>query len=243
VLATIFLLLLGGLIALLWRRQRLAASLLLVDLIVVYLGGTQLFPSMLLNELQVGYPTTITQWGKKPAIVLLGMGTEQVGDSDTYEVGGLSQARLLKALELYHDCEKGPDECRLIISGGDPQAHGRSEAEVYAERLLDLGVEPDDVIQEPLSRNTWENAKNTSAIVKNQAFDQVVVVSSGVHVRRAAQYFAHFGISVVPVRADFVNPKSGLIPDATNLWLTTVALHEYVGMARFHVYNVLGWNG
>jgi len=243
VLFATFLLLLGVFSAQLLNRRRTALALLTTCLIVILVGGTAPFPRSLLEPLQTAYQNNVSAWKKRPAIVLLGMGTEPIGDSGKFEVGGFSQARLLKTLELYHDCEsRGPDDCKLVVSGGDPQAHGHSEAEIYTSRLVELGVEPDDIIQEPASRSTWENARNTSAILKNKGFDQIVVVTSGVHVQRSDLYFRHFGINATPIRADFINPVPGLLPNATNLWLTTVALHEYIGILRYHVYTSLGWN-
>jgi len=243
VLTAILILLLGACVALVYCRRRVVASLLTCGLVLITAAGTAPLPTRLLEGLQGGYATNApATWGQHPAIVVLGIGTETIGGSEDVEVGAFSQSRLLKAIELYRACEIEIDECLLVISGGDPQGHGQSEAGVYAKRLKELGVESDDIVQETASRNTWENAKFTSQILKTRGVDQVIVVTSGFHLRRAAQYFGHFGTQVVPVRADYVNPHDGVMPQAFNLWLTTVALHEYIGMARYHVYNTLGWN-
>jgi len=37
-------------------------------------------------------------------------------------------------------------------------------------------------------------------------------------------------------------PPYALWPSAQNLVLTDVALHEYLGVLRYHVYNAMGWN-
>ncbi len=50
----------------------------------------------------------------------------------------------------------------MIISGGDAQNNGVTEAEVYEQQLLRLGVPMADIIQEPNSVNTWKNAQLTS---------------------------------------------------------------------------------
>jgi uncharacterized SAM-binding protein YcdF (DUF218 family) len=70
----------------------------------------------------------------------------------------------------------------------------------------------------------------------------VVLVTSGVHLRRAELYFRHFGIRAVPVRADYVDAVITPVPQAYNFLLMDVALHEYTGLARYRVYNLLGWN-
>jgi hypothetical protein len=47
----------------------------------------------------------------------------------------------------------------------------------------------------------------------------------------------------VPVRADYLNVVPSWLPAASNFLLTDVALHEYLGVARFRLYDAMGWNG
>jgi hypothetical protein len=44
------------------------------------------------------------------------------------------------------------------------------------------------------------------------------------------------------VRADYLHANLGLWPSAQNLVLTDVALHEYLGVLRYRVYNAMDWN-
>ena len=69
-----------------------------------------------------------------------------------------------------------------------------------------------------------------------------MLVSSGVHVRRATLYFSHFLDHVTAVRADYLQPILASVPLGYNIALTDLALHEYAGIARYHVYQRLGWN-
>ena len=59
---------------------------------------------------------------------------------------------------------------------------------------------------------------------------------------RWAKYFAHFGIETTPVRADYGRVDVRPMPLSFNFLLTDVAIHEYVGIWRYYVYNALGWN-
>lgn len=68
------------------------------------------------------------------------------------------------------------------------------------------------------------------------------LVSSGIHVRRGALYFSHFGIRAEPIRADYVTARVSLVPTAYHFLLADLALHEYLGIWRYSVYNLLGWN-
>lgn len=90
--------------------------------------------------------------------------------------------------------------------------------------------------------NTWQNAQFARPILRQYGADRVLLVSSGIHLRRSLLYFAHFGIDPVPMRADYLRARLLPLPLAYNFTLTDFALHEYVGIARYYVYNALGWN-
>jgi uncharacterized SAM-binding protein YcdF (DUF218 family) len=62
------------------------------------------------------------------------------------------------------------------------------------------------------------------------------------HLPRATLYFHHFGIPVLPVRADYTSADFSVIPTSGNLLLTDVLLHEYVGVLRYRIYEAMGWN-
>ena len=53
-----------------------------------------------------------------------------------------------------------------------------SEAYVYARELARLGVPRDRIEQEDASANTWENARNSSAMLRHDP-SRVVIVTSG----------------------------------------------------------------
>jgi uncharacterized SAM-binding protein YcdF (DUF218 family) len=72
--------------------------------------------------------------------------------------------------------------------------------------------------------------------------DQVFLVTSGIHLRRSLLYFGHFGIRGQPVRADFVSAMLSPIPLSYNFLLADLAIHEYVGVLRYYVYQFMGWN-
>ena len=90
--------------------------------------------------------------------------------------------------------------------------------------------------------NTWQNAQFSRPLL--QAFDpqKLVLVTSAIHLRRSLLYFEHFGLRPQPVRGGDVEAVLSPWPLAWNMALCDAALHEYLGMAQFHLYNALGWN-
>src|SRR5437867_9709697 len=106
--------------------------------------------------------------------------------------------------------------CTVIVSGGDPHGLGVSEANVYGAVLVKIGVDPADLVIEGRSLNTWQNAQFCAAWLNGHPQDQVVLVTSGFHLRRSILYFAHFGIHALPARADYVDAPMHLLPQAYN---------------------------
>jgi len=229
-----------------WLGWRRSGYLSLVLALVLLIGvGCGPLPRLLLEDLQAGYSARpILQPARVTAIVLLGNGTEEVGSPRAHavEVGPLAYGRIVKALELYQACKRLNPTCFILISGGDPQHHGASEAAVYGDQLDQLGVPPTDLVREERSLNTFQNAQYTAALLSARPADQVILVSSGLHLRRAVLYFAHFGLHPQPVRADFVSAMSSPLPLSYNFLVADLALHEYEGVVRYYIYERMGWN-
>ncbi len=234
VIATLFLVL---------KWHRTSRTLYGVSLILFFAIGGGWVPQYLLQQLQSQYLANPSiEWGDKDVIVLLGAGTEKIPQSDGVEPGMFAYARILEAGELYQDCRKSTPHCTIIVSGGDPAEHGVSEAVVYRNVLVRLGVPQDDIVAESKSMNTYQNAQLTSEILKAYAGGRVLLVSSGFHLRRSALYFDHFGVITTPVRADYLDAKQTVLPSAYNFTVMDVAINEYIGILRYRVYNRLGWN-
>jgi uncharacterized SAM-binding protein YcdF (DUF218 family) len=227
--------------ALKWRRA--SRPLYVMSVILTMAVGCGPVPVWLLGDLQSAYAANPTiEWGKRNAIILLGAGTEKVARFDLIEPGTFSYARIVETAELYNDCRKTEADCKIVASGGDARHNGSPEATVYRNSLIRLGVDAADVLLEPDSVNTWQNAQFTSAVLQRDNADRVLLVSSGINLRRSVLYFAHFGISTTPVRADYLRAVLSPLPLSYNFAVADFALHEYIGIARYHVYNALGWN-
>jgi uncharacterized SAM-binding protein YcdF (DUF218 family) len=153
-----------------------------------------------------------------------------------------ANGRLFSALSLYHDCRMAQADCKLLISGGDPQGHGATEAEVYRMALLRAGVPASDLMVEPRSLTTWQNAQFSKPLLEADGAQRVLLVTSGLHLRRSLLFFAHFGLHPQPVRGDYVKPDWSFYPVAWNFMVADAALHEYTGLARYHFYSAMGWN-
>jgi uncharacterized SAM-binding protein YcdF (DUF218 family) len=200
-------------------------------------------PAWLLDHLQEDYSAIPSvHWSTRNAIVLLAAGTTRLDQGDPLQPTLFANGRILRAAMLYRDCKLAGKECLILVSGGDSQHHGTAESTVYAGVLARLGVAPQDIQTDTLSLNTFENARYSRRLVLDYDPQTLVLVTSGVHLRRSLLDFDHFSMKPTPVSADVVSATLGWWPQASNLQLCDVALHEYIGIAQFHVYEALGWN-
>lgn len=227
------------------RRKRPAASRSVVVLILLLIAGIGCgpVPAWLMRGLQGDYAVTPPPlWQARNAIVLLGAGTFRDTVHGTVEPSFFANGRILTAVAQYQSCHATGGDCKVLVSGGDALRNGAPEAIVYRGTLVRAGVPATDVLLEDRSLSTWHNAQYSKPILDAYAPQHTVLITSGLHMRRSLLYFAHFGIQPQPVRGDLIEPLWSFYPLSWNFAVADAALHEYVGIARYHVYNALGLN-
>ena len=77
-------------------------------------------------------------------------------------------------------------EAKLILTGGNADDSGKTEAEVMRELLAEKGVPDASMILEDEAKTTKENFLNVAAMIDPAA--PVVFISSGYHMERAVMY-------------------------------------------------------
>jgi uncharacterized SAM-binding protein YcdF (DUF218 family) len=224
-----------------WRRTGWLLALLAFALF--FAAGCGPLPAWLLFHLQAPYATRPSiAWASRNVIVVLGAGTSRV--PATHEVQPLifADGRILEAYALYRACKQSGNDCKIVVSGGDAYRYGVAEADAYASVLVSIGMDRADLVLEARSMNTWQNAQFVQPLLKAYQPQQSVLVTSALHLRRAQLFFTHFGMSVIPVRGDYADVRLSWMPNSWNLALTDFALHEYIGVLTYRLYNAMGWN-
>lgn len=181
-------------------------------------------------------------WASRNAIVVLGAGNTLIFATGEITPPVTAGNRLIESYTLYRECKRTSNDCKLIVSGGDGSHVGKSEAAVYGDSLLRMGVNRDDLMLESRSMSTWQNAQFVQPMLKAYAPQRVVLVTSAMHMRRAQKAFEHFGIDALPVRGDYVGLWYSWLPNSQSLALTDRCLHEYAGLLVYDIYNAMGWN-
>lgn len=238
----ILILLMMALVSLFFNRQRGGIVFTLLAAVLFYFVGSGFLTQMTLNSLQ-SYPPLLTpHWKDRNAILLLGIGTQSWPNSSLITTHFLGYSRIHEAARLYYLCKQQAVVCRVITIGGDPTHHGATESNIMARELIEIGIPAADIIMEPKSRNTFENAKYSSEIIHSQKFDDLILVTSGFHMRRSLLLFQIFNLYPQSAPSDRLTTRISLIPLSQNFTYLDLALHEYLGMAQYYLYNFMGWN-
>ena len=154
--------------------------------------------------------------------------------------GGNTSARTTRAIELF---KQGYGK-KLIFSGANSDPSAISDAAQMAKQARRSGVSISDILIEEQAKNTNENAKNVSNIVKDRKYKSIILVTSPYHSTRAALEFKKAFLNT-DVRV-FSAPVDNDL-EWSDLWWTNMrgwylALSELVGICRFYV-GVSNLNG
>lgn len=130
----------------------------------------------------------------------------------------------------------------IILSGGKT---GRSsEAQRMAEAINQLGIPDSVLLLEERSRNTRDNAQFTAALAKPRGVRTVLLVTSGLHMPRAALLFREAGFHVVPVpvpeRSRRMSWLRSWLPSSSALWRSGRAMKEFTALAAAHLQKRAG---
>lgn len=237
-------------LALLWRRGRRAVIVL--ALVLLWVGSNRYVAYALIRSLESRYPP-LAGPADAEAIVVLGGGTR--GSDPPRPMTEVNEAgdRLLYAARLYHD---GAAEI-VVVTGGSiewltPEGVGPEAGDMSALMQL-LDVPPEALWLEAESRNTYENALYTRQLLDEVSLNNILLVTSAMHMPRSAPLFEAQGLRVTPAPTDFLVPDGewrhlwrggptatiiNLLPNAEYLVYTSRALKEYIGL---FVYGLRGW--
>jgi uncharacterized SAM-binding protein YcdF (DUF218 family) len=228
--------LLGVVAALLvWKgKRRSGFAAVVAGVVLLWVCATPVFSHLVRGSLEREFPPmSVDETPVADAIVILGGAVHMVDSAK--EVMDLSDSfdRLLHALRLFK-ARKAP----MLIASGGSRPGTASEAEVMATLLSELGVPRDAILLEPSSRNTYQNAVNTRAILEGQGIDKVLLVTSAFHMRRAVAAFQALDVEVVPAPTDYevVGEEYGILnwlPGAEALFRTTYSVKEYLGLVVY----------
>ncbi|WP_128543039.1 YdcF family protein [Larkinella soli] len=227
------------LIALFTKNHARRRAALIAALGWLWIGGN----GFLTNELALWweYPPATLPASPAPRVgVVLTGGMIDVDAEPKNRIYLGDQAdRLGQALVLY----KAGQIQKILISGGIGTIFVRNVADegTMVERFLRLaGVPAKDILREPKSRNTHENALYSAPLLRRHLKGYTnVLITSAWHMRRAVGCFEKQGIRVVPYPAAFLSesrqyaPNHLLLPTEKAFYNFYWLVHEWVGYLAY----------
>jgi len=228
-----------------WKRRPLALRLLATSMFLLVVFSCPETSLVLMRSLEEQYrDSDLAQIPDAQAIIILG-GTIHM-PSQQHHASALieSSDRLLLTYRLYR-AGKAP---LVICSGGNNPLLGEageaSEARSMSGLLEEWGIPAAAIEVEEASINTRENALFSYRLLSARGIRKIILVTSAMHMPRAAGAFRKAGFEVVPAPADFrtgwgePNPIFLWLPSAGSLDHSQTALHEWLGL---WTYRLRGW--
>jgi len=151
----------------------LRAAVVLFSAVILFFCGKAIEGGMIRNAGEADYA------------IVLGLALEN----------GQPAPDLLRRLDTAEAYLKEYSEARLILTGGNADGLGRTEAEVMRDTLTEKGIPESRLILEDRAETTEENFRNIAALVSKDA--PVVMISSDYHMDRAVRYAKREGFSGV----------------------------------------------
>lgn len=94
-------------------------------------------------------------------------------------------------------------QAKIVFTSGSVDEPDHIGADAGEKVLKDLGLESDRLVLEPQSRNTWENAVYTKALIDPKPGARWLLVTSAAHMPRAMGCFRKVGFAVKPWPVDY----------------------------------------
>ena len=150
---------------------------------------------------------------KADRVIVLGLALEN----------GQPAADLLSRLDTAQRYLESHPEAQLILTGGNADESGRTEAAVMRDILVGRGVPEDRLILEDQAATTKENFANTARMLSGD--EPVLLISSNYHMDRAVRTARQAGFS----RVLRLPAPSGLFAYGSNmLWEVILEINEIV---------------
>ncbi len=222
-----------------------ARFFLVLALLVLFLASSPKIAGSLASSLENQYPpVTMDQIPQSSVLVMLGgvLAAPQAPRLEIELVG--SSDRLLHTSRIF----KRGKVNRVYLSGGNvfDGFLPLSESEYARVLLMEWGVPENRIEIGKQSRTTYQNALETRDYLTRKGWinKPVILVTSALHMPRAVETFRTVGIRVFPATTDILVTRNSApqvfawLPSAGALGLTTVAIHEIIGL---WYYRFRGW--
>jgi uncharacterized SAM-binding protein YcdF (DUF218 family) len=146
-----------------------------------------------------------------------------------------------------HFIRQYPKAKHVFTGGSGSLRQQQHKHSLVAKKMLqEQGLDSSKVIFEEQSRNTYENAKLSYAMVKPEPGENWILITTAWHMPRAIGVFNNTGWPVIAYPVDhYTNPDQLLrlnFSFSGNLSTLNIAIKEWVGLAAYWLTGKLSTN-
>ncbi len=236
-----FMLILGvlGLLLSFGRTARFGRGLAAAVILLLAVTGFSPLGALLLRPLENRFPPPKAEIAAPAGIIVLGGAL----DAEVTAARGVPTllgpgARLTTGAAL---ARRFPN-ARLVFTGGTADMSGKGIPEAPAVRALwlSLGIPASQMLFEAKSRNTWENALFTKALVHPKPDETWLLVTSAWHMPRSMGIFRKVGFQVTAYPVDYWtygDNRDLQVPHHAleAFGMLDHAMHEWIGLVAYHL--------
>lgn len=211
---------------LLWGGLVTFVALSLGPVAGLLMRGLDRYPAVTVEALEQHRPE---------AIVVLAAGRQDAAEFGGETVADDTLERLRYGVRLYR-----ATGLPLLFSGGSVAGDDElSLAFLMKETSVDDFRVPVVWIEEE-SRNTWENAKYSAAILEHEGIGRILLVTHAYHMPRSMASFEAAGLEPLAAPLDVPMPWEEMdvfdwVPSTKALRGSAIALHEYLGLLWYEL--------
>lgn len=215
-----FIIIILAFIFLILNSYKKAKKLLFLAIFVLFIFSNSYISDKLLLPLETKYEKLDVNSVKDVKYALL--------------LGGNFEARAYEIVRLY----QGIDALKVITSGYKGSST-ISQAMEARNRLVELGINIDDIIVHEEPKDTIEEAIAVKELLSEN--EEFILVTSASHMPRAMEIFKSFELNPIPAPTAFEvkEKKNESFIDIGALEKSHMALHEYIGLLWLRVKNLI----
>jgi len=213
-----------------YRRLRLGRRLIAGSLIALWIVSTTAFNGVFLDAMKWPPVSDLTPTSGAQAIVVLGGGASikppEYGGKDVVNARTLNRLRYAAWLQKQTGLP-------ILAAGGRTQLENPIESELMRSALEnELGASVRWTEAE--SRNTYENARFSAAILSSNGIKRFYLVTESSHMRRAMEAFEPTGADPIPAPIEIFDEPNPLtigsfLPSVTGFSVSYRITHELLG--------------
>lgn len=205
--------------------------------ISIVMAAMSPLPNLALLPLEQRHARPELEDGRPVAGIIVLGGSEDADVANARRAHALNEAgeRLTEAVAL---SRRFPG-ARIVFTGGSGSLFGGpSEASAVQRTFADLGLAPDRLTLEDKSRDTFENATFTRALVTPRPGERWLLLTSAFHMPRSYAVFWKAGFAVEPYPVDFrtrgwEDATSPMASPIEGLRRLDFVVREYVGLVAY----------